>query len=211
VNHLFAADTDFKLDFTGRTLQLLYGRGLISSTVHSNVLDKCDDPAKGFPTGFSISKGLPSCVGLSKELFCGLEASEYFSQFIQWLLAAEAGDHSQLIPNCVGNAEPISGSASIMAELDAMNFSGDPFGPAGSLPPGYQSQLLLQLNGQIWQILFSQLEEQSADFLAQYRLTVESTFLIGARGTTPVWTNSNETDPLGRTIVSAHGLLDVFD
>ena len=196
------SNTDFKLDFTGHTLQLLYGRGLISSAVHTKILDKCDDPTKGFPTGYSISHGLPSCIGLTKESLCGMQAVGYFTQFLRWLLAAEAGDHSQTIPDCFGDTAAIAQSPSTMAVIDALQLPGDPFGPPGSLPAGQQATQLLQLNAQIWPIIFSQIQEQSPDILAQYSLTQTTLFLIGARGSTPAWKDTDAADPLGRVIVS---------
>ena len=214
------ANDDFKLDFTGRQLQLLYGRGLISSAVHDNILSSCDDPAKGFPEGYALSHGLPACFGITKEPLCGLQATEYFRSFVQWTVAMSGGDRSQMIPDCLGAIpDSVSGSSTEMAALDAMQLPGEIFGP---LPPGYQAQFLLQLNEQIWPQIFGQLEEQSSDFLAQYSLTQDSAFLIGAPGATPVWGAADRTDPIGRAInieccsalsamTATVGLIDVYD
>jgi hypothetical protein len=216
------ANDDFTQDFTGRQLQLLYGRGLISSTVHANILGQCNNHANGFPKGYALTHGLPACIGVTKQQLCGLQATDYFRSFLQWLIKIEAGEGhlSQMIPDCLGSIpEAVVQSQTTMAALDAMEIPSDLFGP---LPPGAQAQLLLQLNDQIWPTLFSQLKEQDSDFLAQYLLTEATTYLIGAQGATPAWRGDDITDPLGRTInidccvslremTATVGLIDVYD
>ena len=209
-------------------------------------MQACNDPGKGFPVGYMISHGLPSCVGLTRQPLCGLDAAAYFGQLVHWLLAAQAGDHSQKFPDCLGSV-PVSYG---MAQLDSLALPGQPFGefaghhffertqssswatvsvmealatrhiiqrdclqdsapektsvghagPPGALPSGQQAELLQQINAAVWPTLYSILEEQDSALLQRYALSEETLYLIGQRGATPAWSESDSTDPLGRTI-----------
>lgn len=207
---------DFKRDFSGRLLQLLHGRGLISSAVQSNILQNCDKtPANlGFPKGYTISHGLPSCYGLTKQPLCGMQPTDYFTSFVPWLLAMDRGDSSHFIPSCLGRISSLETAA--MDALDAR--------AAQLLQPLQMTnaQQLLQVNNQIWSILFGLLQEQSSALLHQYSLTDDNFFLIGSPGSTPAWLVGAAQDPLGRIInreccaalanmTAFVGLIDIYD